>query len=241
MSGDRGSDVGDRGREPREAPRTSRRSVIRTAAAGAALTAGGVVLQSSSAASTSTGRSRAESTGTTAFGLVCRIDQDAENFIAYGFLTEVAGIPDEVLFGDDIDRSEATAPLTIAGDVTLERRSVRGNVFVLDVVGSLAIHLLDTRGADFADPSSFNAGKVVARYSAAFHDVLTVIATDTGIPTLSGELEQTAATSFTLAGKRYRIGSKDTRLILEGTGLGVRTDAEAPRSHFDLDARVSVV
>jgi hypothetical protein len=241
MSGDRGSDVGDRGRERREASRTSRRSVIRTAAAGAALTAGGVVLQSSSAASTSTGRSRAESTGTTAFGLVCRIDQDAENFIAYGFLTEVAGIPDEVLFGDEVDRSEATAPLTIAGDATLERRSVRGNVFVLDVVGSLAIHLLDTPGADFADPSSFSDGKVVARYSAAFHDVLTVIAPDTGIPTLSGELEQTAATNFTLGGKRYRIGSKGTRLVLEGTGLGVRTDAEAPRSHVDLDARVSVV
>jgi hypothetical protein len=212
--------------------------VIRTAAAGAALTAGGVVLQSSSAAST--GLSRAESTRTTAFDLVVRIDQDAESFIAYGFLTTVAGIPDEVLFGDDIDRSEATAPLTIVGDATLERRSVRDNVFVLDVVGSLAIHLLDTRGADFADPSSFSAGKAVGRYSAAFHDVLTVIAPDTGIPTLSGELEQTAATTFTLDGKRYRIGSKGTRLFLEGTGLGVRTDAEAPRSHVDLAARVSV-
>jgi hypothetical protein len=241
MSGDRGSDVGDRGRERGEAPRTSRRSVIRTAAAGAALTAGGVVLQSSGAASATTGRGHTASTGTTAFGLVVRIDQDAEDFVAYGFLTEAAGIPDDVLFGDGIDRSEATAPLTIVGDVTLERRSVLGNVFVLDVVGSLAIHLLDTPGADFADPSSFGAGKVVARYSAAFHDVLTVIATDTGIPTLSGELEQTAATPFTLAGKRYRIGSKDTRLVLEGTGLGVRTDAEAPRSHLDLDARVSVV
>lgn len=238
MGGDRKSDVGDS--ERREEPRTSRRSVIRTAAVGAAVTAGGVVLQSSSAASASAGRSSAGSTGTTAFDLVVRIDQDTENFIAYGFLTEVAGIPADVLFGDGIDRSEAAAPLTIVGDVTLERRSVRDSVFVLDVAGSLEIHLLDTPGADFAAPESFSAGKVVARYSAALHDVLTVIATDTGIPTLSGELEQTAAKNFTLAGHGYGIGSKGTRLILEGTGLGVRTDADAPRSHVDLAARVSV-
>ena len=234
-----GSDRDDAGDDDREAPLTSRRSLIRTAAAGAALTAGGVVLQSG-AASASTARASTDSAATTAFGLIVRVDQDAESFVAYGYLTEVAGIPDGVLFGDDIDRSEATAPLTITGDVTLERRSVRENVFVLDVVGPLAIHLLDSPGADFAEPESFSAGKVVARYSAALHDVLTVIATDTGIPTLSGELEQTAASSFTLGGKQYRIGSKGTRLLLEGTGLGVRTDAEAPRSHVDLDARVVV-
>jgi hypothetical protein len=225
--------------ERSDVPRRSRRNLIRTAAAGVALTAGGVFLESSSAASATGGADASRET--TAFSFLCRIDQDASDFVGYGFLTEVAGIPEEVLFGDGIDRSEATAPLTIEGTGTLQRRSVRGNVFVLDAVGSLAVHLLDTPGADFAAPASFSAGKVVARYSAALHDVLTVIATNTGIPTMSGELTQTTATGFTLAGKHYRIGSKGTRLILDGTGLGTRTDAEAPRSHIDLDARVSHV
>lgn len=237
MIDDEPSDVGDANDDQAQPRRTSRRDVLRTAAAGAALTAGGIVLPSAAAATSGPGSPTAK--GATAFAFVGRIDQDGSDFRGYAYLTEVAGVPDEALFDGQIDRSEEVAQLTIAGDVTLERRSILGNVFVLDAVGSLAIRLLDIPGADFADPASFTAGAVVARYSATLHDVLTVIGPNEGIPTLSGELDQTTAADFTLAGKRYRIGSRGTRLILDGTGHGVRTDPDAPRSNIDLAATVT--
>jgi hypothetical protein len=218
--------------------RRSRREVMRSAGVGAAaLTAGAIARPSTGGASTL--RRGTASDLSTALGFIVRIDQDGGDFSGYGFLTQAAGIPDEVLFGNGVDRSEATAPLTIVGTGTLERRSVRGSVFVLDAVGTLQIHLLEAPGANFADPSSFATGTVVARYSAELHDVLTVIAPNTGIPVLSGDLTQTAATRFTLDAKRYQIGSKGNRLVLEGTGLGTRSDAEIPRSHIDIDARVT--
>jgi hypothetical protein len=64
-----------------------------------------------------------------------------------------------------------------------------------------------------------------------------VIAPDTGIPTLSGELVQTAVSDFGIDGAWYRIGSTGTRLTFSGTGIGTRTDAELPRAHLDIAAQ----
>ena len=70
------------------------------------------------------------------------------------------------------------------------------------------------------------------------HDVLTVIAPNQGLPVLTGELLQTAASDFLLDGAWYRIGSPGARLTLSGAGLGTRSDADLPRAHLDLGVQV---
>jgi hypothetical protein len=216
---------------------TSRRHVLRAAAAGAVVTAGGVALPSAAVARATGGVVGIEP-GVFAFSGVLGIDQEGAEFTGYGFLDEVAGIPDEVLFGDVLDRTEALARLTITGAVTLEQRTIRANVFVLDAVGTLQVFSLDAPGVSFDDLATFATGTAVAGYSVTLHDVLTVIAPNQGIPVLSGELIQTAAADFMLDGSWYRIGSPGARLALTGTGSGTRSDAELPRAHLDLAVQV---
>ena len=214
--------------------RPSRRHVLRAAAAGAAVTAGGVALPSAVSARSGDG----DQSGSLAFSFAGRIDQENLDLTGYGFLTEVAGIPDEVLFGDAFDRTEAAARLIITGVVTVERRTIRASVFVIDAAGTLEIRSLESPGVNFDDLASFSAGTVVAEYAATLHDLLTVIAPDTGIPTISGELVQTAASDFMLDGAWYRIGSAGARLTLAGTGLGTRTVADPPRAQLDVAIEV---
>jgi hypothetical protein len=216
---------------------TSRRNLLRGAAAGAAATAGGVTLsRAASAASAS-----AADVGSLAFSFAGRIDQEGFELTGYGFLTEVSGIPDAVLFGDALDRTEAAARLTITGAMTFDRRTIRAGVFIIDAVGTMEVHSLEAPGASFDDPATFASGTVVAEYAATLHDILTVIAPDTGIPTLSGELVQTAAPDFVVDGAWYRIGSTGARLSFSGTGIGTRTDAELPRAFLDIAAQTHFV
>jgi hypothetical protein len=219
--------------EPVDPGRTSRRHVLRAAAAGAAVAAGGVAVPSATSAAAAPRTAR-----DLAFSFAGRIDQEGFDLKGYGFLTEVAGIPDAVLFGDAVDRTEGAARLAITGAVTLERRTIRANVFVIDAVGTMAVHALDAPGASFDDPATFAAGSVVADYAVALNDVLTVIAPNQGIPVLSGELTQTSATDLQLDGAWYRIGSVGSRLTLNGTGSGTRTDADLPRAYLDIGAQV---
>jgi hypothetical protein len=207
--------------------------VLLGAAAGAAATAG-VALPSGASA----GRAGGVETNPLAFSFAGRIDQEGFQLAGYGFLTEVGGIPDGVLFGDALDRTEAAARLAITGLVALERRTIRASVFVIDAVGTMEIRMLDTPGTSFDDVATFSAGTIVAEYAATLHDVLTVIAPNTGIPVLSGELIQTSAAEFQLDGAWYRIGSTGARLNVTGTGLGTRTDADLPRAQIDVAIQV---
>lgn len=175
--------------------------------------------------------------GALAFSFAGRIDQEGFDLTGYGFLTDVAGIPDTVLFGDALDRTEAAARLTITGVMTLQRRTIRPGVFIVDADGTMEVRSLDAPGVTFDDPATFASGTIVAEYAASLHDVLTVIAPDQGIPTLSGELIQTAVSDFSLDGSWYRIGSIGARLAFSGTGLGTRTDTDLPRAHLDVAAQ----
>jgi hypothetical protein len=207
--------------------------VLLGAAAGAAATAG-VALPSRASA----GRSDGGEANPLAFSLAGRIDQEGFQLAGYGFLTEVGGIPDGVLFGDALDRTEAAARLAVTGLMTLERRTIRAAVFIIDAVGTMEIRMLDAPGASFDDLATFSAGTVVAEFAATLHDILTVIGPNTGIPTLSGELIQTSAAEFRLDGAWYRIGSTGARLSVTGTGLGLRTDADLPRAQLDVAIQV---
>jgi hypothetical protein len=170
---------------------------------------------------------------------VGRIDQNATDLVGYGFPTFIDGIPTSALFGDAFDLAEAATRLAVTGTFTLERRAIRGPVFDLDGSGTLEIRLLDATGASFDDPATFSAGIVVAEYATRLHSTLTVIAPDTGVPVLSGDLVQTTAGDFALDGAWYRIGSVGTTLSMSATGLGTRTDAEAPQAFLEVAAQLT--
>jgi hypothetical protein len=219
--------------EDSESTRTSRRAVLRAGAAGAAVAAGAVALPS---AATSAAADDADGV---AVAFVGRIDQNALDLVGYGFPTAVEGIATAVLFGDAFDLTEAATRLSVTGTFTLERRAIRGPVFDLDGNGTLAIRLLDAPGASFDEPATFTAGRVVAEYATRLHSTLTVIAPDTGVPVLSGDLVQTAAAEFPLDGSWYRIGAVGTTLAMSATGLGTRTDAEAPQATLEIAAQLT--
>ena len=101
------------------------------------------------------------------------------------------------------------------------------SVHALDIVGTMTVYQRSNPGANFNNPSSFQAGTLVARYDMTLQDILTVIALNTGLPTLTGDMLQTAAHALSgpLAGQTF--GRKGTRLRFFATGLGHKTD-DAP-------------
>src|SRR5262249_57623688 len=90
----------------------------------------------------------------------------------------------------------------------------------------------ERRGANLNSAAWFKAGPGVARYNITLQDVLTVFATDTGLPTLTGDMTQTAAHALAgpLAGQTF--GRRGTRLRFFATGLGHKT---GPAPHAELE------
>src|SRR3954447_26112939 len=162
--------------------------------------------------------------------LVGRIDQNGGNFVAYGFLTLVAGLSDRELFssrGDPL--SESTAHFTFHATASLVQRSAIDNqVFVLDVVGRLNHYYQASPAANFGDPSSFARGKRIATSELKLQDVLTTIAPNEGIPTLEGPVRQLSAARFRHGGRQVRFGHRNLRTRLFATGRGTRTNPTKP-------------
>jgi hypothetical protein len=208
----------------------SRRAVLggatKVAAAGAALTAAGMAVAPEFAAAGEAGPIGVAPKGTTAIEFLARIDQDGDGLIAYGYLTSVAGLDSSALFTGA--PGETTARLTAFASGRLTTRTIVGEVHNLDVVGEMSIFVLPNGGASFGNPSSFRSGTKVARYRLNLQDVLTVIAPDTGIPTLLGDLRQTE--SAALGPGRPRFGQVGAGLRLQATGLGNRSEPTAPRA-----------
>src|SRR5438128_1554415 len=78
--------------------------------------------------------------GTRAFELIGQVDQNGEDFAGYGYLTHVAGLPDDQLFTGQGVHSEASARLTFYGPAKQTARSVISNVIVIDAVGTLQFY-----------------------------------------------------------------------------------------------------
>jgi hypothetical protein len=161
---------------------------------------------------------------------------DGETFVAYGFLTRLAGATDEDLFaGEPYDLS--TALLTIYAEGALQQRVFGVNVHSLDVVGSLSVYQRTSPGASLGDPDSFQAGTPVARFSMTLQNVLTVFAPGRGLPTLTGDLQQTFAGRISLTGKpnaSANFGRMGTRARLLATGLGQRPNPATFDTQFEM-------
>ena len=168
------------------------------------------------------------STGTTTAEFVAQIAQNGGHLIAYGYFTNIRGVNSADLFNGT--PSESNADYTAYADGALVSRAVKGQVTVLDVVGTLDVYQRSTPGAAFSDPSSFAVGKNVGHFDLSLQDVLTVIAPNTGLPTLAGDMTQVGQSPvFSRPGARFR---------LSATGLGTRSDAVAPVAVLDIAGNI---
>jgi hypothetical protein len=171
-------------------------------------------------------------------GRVAQTGSSGQSFTSYGYLIRASNADQGGLFAGT-SLSESTALLTAYATGDLQARTVDMAVHSLDIVGTMTIYQRSQPGASFSDPSSFQVGTPVARYDMTLQDVLTVFATNTGLPTLSGDMLQTAASKLSgpLAGQRF--GRKGTRLRFFATGLGHKTD-DAPTAQLEIAGNWSV-
>jgi hypothetical protein len=172
--------------------------------------------------------------GTTTVEFRGRVNQSGssgQSFTSFGYLIRASHASRSGLF-HGTPLSEATALLTAYATGELRARTVDVSVHSLDIVGTMTVFQRKSPGASFDHPASFRVGKAVARYDMTLQDILTVFATDTGLPTLTGDMVQTAASvlSGPLAGKTF--GRRGTRLRFFATGLGHRSD---PTPHAQLE------
>jgi hypothetical protein len=170
--------------------------------------------------------------GRNAFEFRGNVDQDGDDLVAYGFLSLIARLDVSQLFTGD-PHDETTARFTFFGKATLFSRVEGSGLFIIDAAGWINYYFNLYGGASFDDPSSFKAGKQISADTATFHDVMGIIAQDTGLPHLTAALERTKAARFTLDGVTYRLGHVGMLQRSTASGLSARTDPK-PKSRLTL-------
>ena len=184
-------------------------------------------------------------TGTTTVEFRGRVTQSGDtgqDFTSYGYLIRASNADDSGLFADTA-HNETTALLTAYATGNLLARvtdvSVASSVHSLDIVGTMTVYQRSQPGATFDDPSSFQVGTPVASYDMTLQDVLTVIGIGQGLPTLTGDMVQTAAATLAgpLAGQKF--GRPGARLRFFATGLGALT-SPAPNSQLEIAGNWSI-
>jgi hypothetical protein len=184
-------------------------------------------------------------TGTTTVEFRGRVTQSGDtgqSFTSYGYLIRASNAVDSGLFAGP-PNNETTALLTAYATGDLLARvadvSASSSVHSLDIVGTMTVYQRSQPGASFSDPSSFQVGTPVASYDMTLQDVLTVIGIGQGLPTLTGDMLQTAAATLSgpLAGQKF--GRPGARLRFFATGLGALT-SPAPNSQLEIAGNWSI-
>jgi len=224
--------------EPAPRAKLSRRRVISVSAAvaGAGLAAVPAEADAATGSAVSLGK---QGTTTVEFrGRVIQSGSSGHSFTSFGYLIRASNASRSGLF-HGTPLSETTALLTAYATGDLRARTVDMSVHSLDIVGTMTVYQRKEPGADFNHPSSFRVGTPVARYDMTLQDILTVFAPNTGLPTLTGDMTQTAAHALSgpLAGKTF--GRKGTRLRFFATGLGVKT-SPAPNAELEIAGNWSI-
>jgi hypothetical protein len=176
-------------------------------------------------------RDQEQAVGTGGFGTMAaefrarfaQTGSTGEHFAGYGYITSARGLTDDDLFGGQ-PLGEGTALLTAYAEGELVRRTLDQSVHSLDIEGTLTVYQRDAAGASFDDPSSFQVGTVVAQYSIALQDIVTVFAPGKGLPTLTGDMRQTSASHLAGTSLHRKFGSVGARARLYATGIGTLID-----------------
>ena len=202
----------------------SRRSVLTGAgAAVAAGVAGAVAVPAATAATAGVAVGPGAVTVAEFRGRISQTGDTGQHFTALGFLTKLRAATHADLFAGS-PPAVGTALFTLYASGRLSNRVLDMSVHALDITGALNVYQRNAPGADFADPASFQKGHAVATFGLVLQDVLAVFAPANGIPTLTGDMRQTASAALHagLAGKQF--GALNQRLRLFATGLGQLTD-----------------
>jgi hypothetical protein len=158
------------------------------------------------------------------------VDQDGLNFTYYGYVTYLAGASNSLLFTGPFTQTEDTARFTFHGTATMTERAIISNVFNLNAAGTITFYYDESPGADFDNPASFIRGTAIATSTTRFHNVLSVIAPNTGVATGMAELTQTATEPFEVSGQTYYLGRTGMQQRFTYSGSGVRLEPTTPRA-----------
>jgi hypothetical protein len=164
------------------------------------------------------------------------IQQDGPSFTAVGYLTHVQGIDPAALFTDPAIRTAATARFTFTSSAVAVSNSNVGAVTQIGAVGTLNVFFNATGGADFATPGSFEEGTEIAALDARFHNILSVIAPNTGIADATVETTQRTARAFDLDGRQLRFGHPQLRQRMTLSGKATRSQVAPPVSTTEFAA-----
>ena len=172
-------------------------------------------------------------------GRVTQSGSSGQSFTSYGYLIRATNADESSLFAGT-PPSETTALLTAYATGDLQARVTDMSVHSLDIVGTMTVYQRSQPGASFGDPSSFQVGTAVASYDMTLQDVLTVFFPGQGLPTLTGDMLQTAVGTLAgpLAGQKF--GRPGARLRFFATGLGTLTDATKPNSQLEIAGNWSI-
>jgi hypothetical protein len=240
---DRGHDKEERARAGSGSAQESRLSRRRVMTASAVFAGAGLAVAPTMSAAADTGGQAVSlgDSGTTTVEFRGRVTQSGttgQSFTSYGYLIRASNTDQSDLFAGTT-LSESTALLTAYATGDLQARTTDDVVHALDIVGTMTVYQRSSPGATFADPSSFKVGTLVATYDMTLQDILTVILPNTGLPTLSGDMVQTAAQTLSgpLAGQKF--GRKGTRLRFFATGLGHKL-SDAPTALLEIAGNWSI-
>jgi hypothetical protein len=218
----------------------SRRQVMTASAVAAGVGLASIPAQAGAAAGGQAVSLAERGTTTVEFrGRVTQSGSSGQSFTSYGYLIRASNADEGGLFAGT-PPSETTALLTAYATGDLQARVTDVSVHSLDIVGTMTIYQRSQPRASFDDPSSFQVGTAVASYDMTLQDVLTVFAPGQGLPTLTGDMLQTAAATLSgsLAGQKF--GRQGAQLRFFATGLGTLTDPAKPNSQLEIAGNWSI-
>lgn len=215
------------GQQPREFPLSRRQALVGAAGIIVVGVAGGAEMAAATGGSASQVGASGPASGLEFLG---EISQEGETLTGYGYLTEVSGLQlDQLYFGGG-EPSEATARFTFHGVAHLTSMQRRNDLLVGHAEGQLHFYLRDTPGATFADPSTFAAGQRIATDDATLESINNVIAPNTGVINVFGDLRRTEIAAFRLDRRRHQLGRIGLLSRLVAPGKGLRLDPVVPRA-----------
>jgi hypothetical protein len=173
--------------------------------------------------------------GSTAVEFRGRIKQtgsSGQDFSALGILTALAGASLSDLFEGATTIGNALFTVTATG--SLVSRVLDQSVHALDIAGTLSVYQRRHGGASFTRPASFSDGTLVAAFDLDLQDALTVFAAARGLPTLSGDMQQTKALLLSggLSGKRFGVVGQRLRML--ATGIGQLVDPQTLNAELEV-------
>jgi hypothetical protein len=182
---------------------------------------------------------------------VGRATQNGLSISIVGYVTRVADAREADLFAttDPLARNENTARLTYSASTTISQSFMvlpqTPTLFDVNSSGSLTFFFSDAPGArSFDMPSSFGAGTPIAAYSVRFQDVVAALGgidPNRGVVDGSGELCQTSASSFRIAGETRRLGHPGTQQSIFTHGWTTRTSPNPPQSQTQFGGHTTVI